>query len=240
MDPESLRRAAQPFQFKSQLQLRQLTGLKATNLAQMLQILKSAPGSVIYHHTHHFLQQHQYLTPEPPNDFAYWVRESLQEIKLAEKLTSINICDYPNIRSLREKLIQTIEPFLEKNRHPLREAPEGQEMHFIKCVSFVLPTPFTAYDLNEFAAVLQKISIHSIYYHMFESRIRLEKPSNDFSLWLEQEIGETDLAKKIARLDPYTHTIEGLRGKILKLIDARFRQTPGLDGPKGSGPEVPA
>lgn len=220
-DPEA-NRSFEPFYFFTRLNLHELTGLKARNLQELLSHLKEVPGSVIYYHTHHFLQQHQYLSPEPPNDFAYWVTEVLQEKKLGEKLASINTVDYDSIRSLREKMIATIETHSEKAKAVLTETPEGEEFHFIKSVSFVLPTSYVAYNLEEFLAILKKITIHSIYFHMFEAKLRLEKGKNDFSLWFESALGESELAKKISRLDPYTHTMEGLRDKISRLIEKRL------------------
>ena len=212
---------ADPFHFYTRLHLRELTGLKAKNLTELAAHLETVPGSVVYHHTHHFLQQHQYLSPEPPNDFAYWVTEILQDKKLGERLTSINTCDFKTIRELREKIVSTIKAYLEKSKD-LREAPEGEEFHFIKSVSFIFPTPFLASNLQEFTAVLKKITaVNSIYFHMFEARIRLEKGTNDFSFWLEG-LGEKELAQKIARLDPYTHTMEGLRGKVIQLAESRL------------------
>lgn len=214
-------RAEEPFQFCSRLHLRELTGLKARTLPELVQYLKEVPGSVVYHHTHHFLQQHQYLSPEPPNDFAYWVNEVLQEKSLGEKLGSINICEYSTIRSLREKIVSIIEDYIEKSKGKLREANEGEEFYFMKAISFVLPTRYSVYDLREFVNVLKKITVHSIYFHMFEARLRLEKGTNDFSLWFEKSLQETELAKKIAALDPYTYTMEALRGKIIQLVKNR-------------------
>ncbi|UCC95958.1 MAG: hypothetical protein JSW40_04210, partial [Candidatus Omnitrophota bacterium] len=58
---------------------------------------------------------------------------------------------------------------------------------------------------------------HSIYFHMFEARLRFKKLDNDFSCWLK-DAGLMDLANKISYLDPYTYTLEGLRKKITVLI----------------------
>ena len=92
--------------------LSELTGLRAATLVQFLGLLKTVSGSCIYHHTHRFLQQHQYLSPEPPNDFAYWIAEALGEDELAEKLASIDTIQFSSIRLLREKIIVTIEDYL--------------------------------------------------------------------------------------------------------------------------------
>jgi len=215
-----LLRAKEPFRFYTRLHLSELTGLKASKITQMLQLLKEVPGSSIYHHTHRFLQQHQYLSPEPPNDFAYWVKEMLGEDELSERLASIDTIQFPSIRELREKIIQTIEDYLKKNPSAAAKvSKKNEEFHFIKSVSFILPTNYIAADLNEFADILKKITIDSIYFHIFEARLRLEKETNDFSLWIEKSLGNKKLADKIARLDPYTHTLEDLRNVIVKMIE---------------------
>jgi len=219
--PESgTKKASSPFSFYTRVHLPELTGLKAKNVEELLTHLKTVPGSVIYHHTHHFLKQHQFLNPEPPNDFAYWASDVLNQKELGEKLASINTCEYHTIRKLREKIISTIESFLSKTKKRLNEAPENREFHFIKSVSFIFKTPYEASTLEDFSNSLKKVTIHSIYFHMFEARLRLEKGVNDFSYWLETSLGEKELATKIAKLDPYTYTVERLRNKIIHLIEA--------------------
>lgn len=201
----------------------ELTGLRATTLGQFLALIKEVPGSCIYHHTHRFLQQHQYLSPEPPNDFAYWVTDILGEDELGEKLASIDTMQYPTIRSLRDKIAQTIEGYL--NTSPfakLKFARSEEEFHFIKSVSFILPTNYAAYDLKEFVEVLKKITIDSIYFHIFEARLRIEKPTNDFSCWIENSLGDKELGNKISGFDPYTHTLEDLRNKIIQIVERKI------------------
>lgn len=201
----------------------ELTGLRATTLGQFLALIKQVSGSCIYHHTHRFLQQHQYLSPEPPNDFAYWVTDTLGEDELGEKLVSIDTIQYSTIRDLREKIASTIESYLKDNPlAKLKFARSGEEFHFIKSVSFILPTNYIAYDLKEFAKVLKKITIDSIYFHIFEARLRLEKPTNDFSCWLENSLGDKELANKISGFDPYTLTLEDLRNKIIQIVERRI------------------
>lgn len=215
--------ASQPFHFYSRVNLQELTGWKATNLEQLLAHLKRASDAVVYHHTHHFLLQHQFDSPEPPNDFAYWVLMHLNEPRLGEKLASINIVEYRELEALRNALVKTIEDFLKENKGYNRKVSGGQEFHFLKCRSFVFQTPYSGNNIQEFAFILSEISIDSIYFHMFEARLRLKKGKNDFSLWFETALGENDLADKISRLDPYTHTMDGLRKKILSLIQARMK-----------------
>ena len=219
-----LTRAKEPFRFHTRLHLSELTGLRATTLGQLLELIKVVPGSCIYHHTHKFLQQHQYFSPEPPNDFAFWVSEVLGEDELGERLASIDTVQYTTIRQLREKIVSTIDAYLKDNKLAnLKFARIGEEFHFIKSVSFVLPTHYLVYDLKEFAEILGKVTIDSIYFHVFEARLRLERINNDFSNWIESSLGDKKLADMLAHLDPYTQTLEGLRKSLIQMVETRIK-----------------
>lgn len=216
-------KAEVPFIFKTQLSLVETTGLKAKNLTELCHYLKEVPEASVYYHTHHFLQQHQYLTPEPPNDFAYWVTEVLQEGVIGEKLAAIDTVRFSTLLSLRDAIIGTIEKYSDE-KPTLRIAPTGEEFYFMKCVLFNLPTSHRAHNLREFLECLKKVSIGSLYNHVFEARLRPPLGVNDFSNWLATALDEKKLASKIDKLDPYTQTMEGLRSKIMALVDDRLKE----------------
>lgn len=220
-----LAQAKQPFKFYTRLHLSELTGLKASSIKQLLEFIKEVSGSCIYHHTHRFLQQHQFLSPEPPNDFSYWVAEILGEDVLGEKLASIDTVQFPTIRALRDKIILTIEEYLKENP-PVQSkiVRRGEEFHFIKTVSFIVPTKYEAVTLKEFVDILRKITIDSIYFHIFEARLRLEKGTNDFSNWIDSSFEDKQLAQKISKMDPYTQTLEDLRGSVIRIIEKRMQR----------------
>ncbi len=177
------------------------------------------PGCCIYHHTHRFVERHQYLALEPPNDFAHWVSEVLGEKMLAEKLLGIDTVQHSSIRSLREAIISTIEEYLADQPHSRRQfAGRDEEFHFVKSISIVTPTPYTAGSLKSFVRALETVSTSSIYFHMFEARLRLEQPTNDFSWWLESSLGEKALGDRIAAFDPYSFPLERLREKLVTIL----------------------
>lgn len=217
-----LKKAKEPFRFYSRTHLTELTGLRAKNLRELVDILKKVPESVVYHHTHHFMEEHHYLTPEPANDFAVWVADALGDEVLGEKLASVDTFSFPDLASLRERLVGVIEEHLALGSNS-REAMPGQEFYFMKSVSLILPTPYLAHDLREFVETLRKVSLGSLYFHMFESRLRLGRGLNDFSVWLQDSLGESELGQEIARLDPYTFSLEGLRSALIQLIEKRIK-----------------
>jgi len=210
-----------PFRFWTRLTLTKLTGRRAADLAELREHLRVVPLSVIFHHTHHFLVQHQEMSPEPPNDFAFWVTTTLQEEALGERLAAIDTIRYAHLRDLRARLVGVIEEYLQQQQ-TLRVAPSGEEFHFMDAVSFMLPTGQEASTLAEFDAALATAGVNSIAYHLLESRLRLEAEDNDFSRWLEKDMGERDLAAAIRTLDPYTHTLKGLRRRVRQLVGRRL------------------
>jgi hypothetical protein len=215
--------AREPFEFESRLNLTLLTGIRARDLAQLLENLRTVPGAVIYYHTHHFLVQHQFLSPEPPNDFAYWVSNVLLEERLGEELASVDILRFRTIHDLREELIRVIGNYLEQGAE-IRVAPPGMEFHFERSVSFLLKTGVVAHNLREFRDALEHISLSSISFHMFDARLRLERGTNDFSTWLDRVLGEKQLARALEVLDPYTHTEDGLRRAIAAQVDRALQR----------------
>ncbi len=211
MDPTS-------FEFKSRLILTELLGKRAATLPELADGIRTVPLSSIYHHTHRFLQQHHFLSPEPPNDFAYWVTNMLNEEVAGEMLASIDIMQFVRLSDLRMRFLDLLEDYLKSPKHKVSgRSPAGEEFHFMSSRIFVVPTGKIANNVSEFKEILKTISIHAIYFHMFEAKLRLEKGDNDFSIWL-RSAGKEEEAEQISGLDPYTFTLEGLRERLLGIV----------------------
>lgn len=203
------------FYFHTKMDQTLLLGVRAANVEQLLDGVRSVPDSSIYFHTHRFLVQHQYLSPEPPNDFAYWSANVLGDELLGERLWSVDIIRFESLHELRQQFIAILESHLALARRSL-ECGDGEEFHFMAARTFVLPTRHVAHSLAEFAEILGKISVQSIYFHVFDARLRLKNDENDFSRWF-RGIGKTELADACRRLDPYSHTLDGLRQQLIGL-----------------------
>src|SRR5436190_1788955 len=221
-EPMTERVATEPFHFWTRLTLTKLTGRRAVDLAELVEHLRAVPLSVVFQHTHHFLVQHQYLSPEPPNDFAFWVTNVLQEDELGERLAAIDTVSFDHLRELRDRIMAVIEGYLEP-RQALRTAPAGEEFHFMDAVSFLLPIRHRAASLAEFAEALGLVGGASIAYHLFESRLRNGGQENDFSRWLAGERGARELVAAVRGLDPYSYTADGLRHRLTGMITQRLR-----------------
>jgi hypothetical protein len=215
-------RAKEPFRFFIRLSLAFATGRRAKSLADLLEGIRTAPESVIYHHTHRFLQQHQTLVPEPPNDFAYWITNVFSDESLGERLAAVDTVRFSSLVELRTALAGVLEEHLAS--HSAAPVAEGKEFFFMSARRFSIATPFEAWDLTEFAAALKRVSISSLYLHIFEARLRPPLGVNDFSDWFRRELGEETLADRVQRMDPYTQTLEGLRARILEMVEKRLEE----------------
>jgi hypothetical protein len=79
-----------------------------------------------------------------------------------------------------------------------------------------VPTGFVAGSVSEFVDSLASVTNDCLYFHFFEARLRLERPTNDFSQWL-RDLGQTRLAAKIDALNPYAMTLDELKHEIVAL-----------------------
>lgn len=206
------------FRFYTRQNLILLSGRRAKNLSELLAGIKAVSPMTIFQHTHHYLIQHEHISPEPPNDFAFWITNALQDKLLGEKIASIDLRRYSDLEEIRAELINLIET-VQQNiaKMPHHNSPPGEEFHFMSVRSFVFPTRYAAHNLIEFKECLEKVSVYSIYFHIFEARFH-KKDEFDFSLWLSKSLGAHKLAEEFNRLDPYTQTIENLRKTLVKLV----------------------
>lgn len=215
--------AKEPFHFHTRQTLTYLTGRRATTLDELLAGIREASEASIYHHTHHFLAQHEFLSPEPPNDFAYWITNILQDKLLGEEIASIDLREFTSLQDIRSAIIAVIDKDQDGGgRHAKRHAPAGEEFHFMETRSFVFPTRHIAHSLEEFKGCLQQVSIHSIYFHVFEARLR--EGNSDFSFWLSTSLEEGKLAEEFLQFDPYTQTLENLRNTLVRLVETRLQK----------------
>jgi hypothetical protein len=136
---------------------------------------------------------------------------------LGEQLAGVDIIQFQTINDLRHAFITVLEEYLH-NAEKVRDCIRGEEFQFMATRTFVIATPLQAQTLQEFREILRTISIKSLYYHMFDARLRLARGENDFSRWF-RDLGFPELADAVSRLDPYNCTLEGLRTDILDLVE---------------------
>jgi hypothetical protein len=213
-----LRNPGRPFYFNTSEHLLRIGRERAATLSDLLQALQTCPEDSIFQHTFRTLQEHHFIRQGFSNDFAHWSLSACHAPILAEQLASVDVREFTAIDGLRHRMTEIVDEFLQT--HP-KLGPHSANEPFYFCASdiVVLPTPFVAHSLTEFLDGLNRVGVHSIHHHFIEARLRLHLMSNDFSQWLEEEIGLTQVAQAIERIDIYTNTMEGVRQQIARMVE---------------------
>lgn len=211
---------AEPFRFYTESSVVLYTPYRADSLRSLLEGIRRVSGSSIFYHFFHALRRRHFTTFEYKNDFARWVALNFQEPRLAERLAVIDPLEFGSVRATRERLIEHLEEAAGSGE-PLARVREGEEFRFVTLKSFVYPTGLEARNPCELACSVERAGLGSLFFHFIEARLRLGRPGNDYSLWLENECGEPELAGEINRLSPYFHTFPELRSQIAALIQQR-------------------
>jgi hypothetical protein len=210
--------AVKPFYFNTSAHLLRITTLKANTLGELLEDLRACPEDSIFQHTFRTLQEHHFLREGFSNDFAHWTLAACNQPGLAEQLASVDIREYTSLADLRERLIEILGKHIKSNP---ADATKTAEETFYFCASdiVVIPTDTVAANLQDFVKGLREVSIHSIHHHFIEARLRLKLMSNDFSQWLHEDVGLTDAARALNRIDIYTGTLEDVRRQIVRVVE---------------------
>ena len=212
-----VRKPDKPFYFNTSEHLLRIGRQKAANLSELLAALRTCPEDSVFQHTFRTLQEHHFIRQGFSNDFAHWSLSACNEPALAEQLASVDVREFTAIEGLRRRMVEILDNFL--HSQPRAGSHPGYEPFYF-CASdlVVLPTPFAPDSLKGFLDGLNQVSVHSIHHHFIEARLRLHRMSNDFSNWLEQEVGLREPADAIERIDIYTNTLEGVRLQIARIV----------------------
>jgi hypothetical protein len=212
------------FQFRSSASLDKLTGQKAYNLEELLDLIKTCPESSIFYHTFcAFLKMQEVHVPYN-TDFAIWAVRMLNEKALAEKLMAVDLFEYKTLESLRMRLIEIIESYREQKPGAFQKIAD-EPFYLYDVVRIVYLTDKFAYDLKSFRELLATVTKRSIYFHFVASRLQTQFQADDFSTWIEESLNIPDLAQAFRKIDVNAYTPEGLRRRLLQLIDEHLKET---------------
>jgi len=215
---EHSERARHPFRFTDYEGLVVATGTQARNLREFLEVVGRAPGDVIHHHLFRAVLAHRYGTWDHTNDFSVWAATALGDPVLAEKLSSLDPFPGGDVESARAAIMEIVEDHLE-TMATVPWVRAGFEFHFASGMYFALPGEREAWTLDELRTGVSAIPLSSLYYHFHEARLRGEDDEDDFSRWLEDELGRVDLAERLHRVDFYLFSLEELRQRVVAILD---------------------
>lgn len=208
------------FEFKQCITMLKATGKKAKNLREFRNALETVSKRSVFHHTYQYFLKGHIL--EYTNDFAQWAGESLEERALAEHFSNIDPYDFTDIEELRKELVRQVDEYLLQFPEP-RDALSGDEFFFNETVTLVFPSGVRARNLAEFLMAIKYVEGSALYYHFFDARQRLGR-SDDFSAWFEDALGKSELAARVRSIDPFMHSLDGIRERIAAAVEDEVRR----------------
>jgi len=211
--------AVEPFQFFTVAHVIRIGDQKANTVRELVMGVARCSDESIYHHMVEALGSEEDLAGRASNDFAKWAHGPANCGGLAELLGALDERYYASIEEMRNDLQTTVRDYIAA--YP-ECADELASSPFCFCEGLELNVPLnlTASTLKELGTSIESMSNESFYLHFVASEARLDQQSNDFSIWLSENLGLDELARKIDEIDLTECTLEEAKQKVLQLISA--------------------
>lgn len=213
-----MKKACRPFEFVTASYLTRIDNERAETVGELRDGLERCSDASVFYHTFQSLGRHHFLTEGFSNDFAQWTLAGLNRPELAERLGGLDIRDYLFLGDLRTDLVRILDAFCARSPNDVARVA-FEPFHFCSSLEVIAPLGFEAWTLDEFRAGLEQVGHGSFHHHFLVSRLRLRLQTNDFSVWLRDELGLDALARAINQIDVVTNTIDSARTRLLAMID---------------------
>ncbi|MCK9223852.1 MAG: DUF5752 family protein [Candidatus Muirbacterium halophilum] len=199
------------------------TGKKAHNLRELKDIIQNIDQGSIYYHFWGMLLKPRFMDSEYNNEFALWVKSSLHDSILAERLSVVDPTDFGLLDELRNELVDTIQERLDEDEWINFVRPQNK-FHFKKSHIVVFDTNIALKDPSKFSEVIKEMSTSSIFYHFIDARRRTKDNVDDFRQWLMGLDGKYNpICDKISSLDPYFVSLNTLKEQLVNIFDDFFK-----------------
>lgn len=217
------------FRFIGCSEIQEILGKQAEDERQLAELLEEVPLDSVYYHMHSFFLRSRFIERTYPNDFAQWVGEQVRDHLLAERLCVVDPFDFPSLEALREELISIIDDHL-SGLSTVPRVTFGTPFYFNRSRILEVPTGLEVKTLREFHDAIAEVDVSALYFHVFESHLRLQRDENDFSAWIRGGLKLPDLADRIKSLNPYLGSLERLRSSLLTMCGGYLEKSGPMSG----------
>jgi hypothetical protein len=211
--------AVEPFQFFTVAHVTRIGDQKANTVRELVMGVGRCSDESIYHHMVEALGSEEDLAGRASNDFAKWAHGPANCGGLAELLGALDERYYASIEEMRNDLQTTARDYIAAYPE-YADGLASSPFCFCEGLELNVPLNLTASTLKELGTSIESMSNESFYLHFVESQARLGQQSNDFSIWLSENLGLNELARKIDEIDLTQSTLEEAKQKVLHLISA--------------------
>ncbi|MBK1691752.1 DUF5752 family protein [Ectothiorhodospira mobilis] len=190
------------------------TGRRAYGLRELREQLQEVEVNSIYHHFWGGLIQARFEEREFNNDFAAWVRHTLHDAPLAERLAVLDPTDFPDLEELRMELLDLMDQRLDESE-ALHWMRADRPFEFIRSQIVTFDTRHRITSPQALAVLMPHLSTGSIFYHFIDARRRAPGQVDDFRAWLEP-FGEeaAGMRQALAEVEPYFASLGEIRQRL--------------------------
>lgn len=194
------------------------TGRKVLTLKELREALAILTPASIYHHFWGGLLEPRFEEREYNNDFAAWVRHSLHDLALAERLAVLDPTAFADLEALRQELLDLMDQRMDENES-LALRPAVRQLELIRSQIVVFDTRRRLREPRELAEQALHLSAGSIFYHFIDARRRPPQGVDDFSVWLAAFGSDFDpLCAALGAIDPSFGSVLELREAIAETL----------------------
>jgi hypothetical protein len=196
---------------------RRAIGQSCSNLRELLTAIRSVPDNVLEHHMLRCTLEDHFELYEFPNDLARWCWDDLGDHVIGEQLGLVDPYRYCSTADMRAKVVEILEDRL-WNMDRVPWCRPGLELH-------LLASRVVAYDTGQriptpvaLAEAIPKMSLRSLFFHVYEARRRTGNVTDDFSAWLEHHEANPSLVARLRAIDFYFLNLSQLRREMVDVF----------------------
>jgi hypothetical protein len=205
--------------------VRYATGRVCWNLRELLEATHSVSDAVLEHHMMRCALEDHFELHEFPNDFARWCWTVLGDNMLGEQLGLLDPYRHASTSALRAELINIVEDRLWGLDH-IPWARPGLEFHLVESRLIAYDTGERLHTPAALLEAIERMSLRSIFYHVYDSRRRTAGKSDDISLWLEARGADKSLVAALRGIDFYFLNLSQLRQAMIDAFRRHMAEGP--------------
>ena len=210
--------SVKPYSLYSCANIREIINRRAHGEQELLEGIEEVSEDSIYYHTHSYYLHEKYEYDLYPNDFATWVADDVRDRLLSERLSVLDPFQCENLEALREELLNTIDDHISRLGFAPR-ALTGDSFYFFRARIMSFPTGVTVKSGKELSRAIATANPQTIFFHFFEDVFRKGSRNSSLVQWAADELGNQELAGRLAAFNPYRLHMEQIRSELLSLID---------------------
>ena len=188
--------SANGFRLSSVAHLEAPTGRAATGLDSLQDGIQAAGIDEIFHHVVRVSIRHPGAHDLPANDFARWVRTTLQDPETAEQLAYAGSQPLAPLEEVRGLLLGALARTSARRRQS--QVPEEAAFHFVRSRSIPAPLGIEVATPSDLVEQWNDVDLAALFYHLIEAPILGPGP-DQLVPWL-RERGAESLASAAEKL----------------------------------------